>query len=938
MATKWVDLDGLGVFKGLQDSYNDKKYARKEDIPSIEDLDISSLATKEELSTGLSSKQDTISDLNAIRTGAALGASAIQEHQDISGKVDKVNGKQLSTEDFTTALKNKLTALSNYDDSSLVSAVNKIRTDFDTLVSGDTSTTIESFNDVVAFLSGIEDSENLDHIISVIEQQIAGKLDKNEAASTYLPKMGGGLITGDLTATGTISATKFVGEFEGTIGSATNADSAEKDSNGNIISSTYATKNELTSGLGSKSDTGHTHSYNDLTNKPTIPSAVTESTVSSWGFTKNAGTVTGIKINGSSKTPSNGIIDLGSIITSQIDISGKLDKTEAATTYATKTDLSNGLSGKSDTGHTHDDRYYTESEINTKLAAKSDTTHTHSYNDLTNKPTIPAAVTESTVSGWGFTKNAGTVTGVKVNGTTKNPSDGVVDLGTVITAHQDISGKVDKVSGKGLSTNDYTTTEKNKLAGIETGAQVNTITGVKGNSESSYRTGNVNITAANIGLGNVNNTPDSEKSVKSATTATKATQDGSGNVITSTYATKAEVNAKTDTRNTTGSTNSTAKLFLVGAETQTSETQTSSNSGVYMTNGTLTASAVSTSNVTTNVLTASSGTINGNLNVTGSLMINGENFAESAKGEETVTIKCTLNGSSSASAINGAKIEVYDTTTGKMTSYNWSQGNDIIVIIAAGNSYVVKPYTINSYMPPIQFSATAVKNYARTVTLNYTTPPTGVYYCTDTGFLKTSASGAVAIYVANSTYKRLIAWQGKYSKYDPVWDDNGVPYWCYCGMFHIPALGFSSQTSSTNGRSNMGVMISSEYVRSSDYTMFEEVKLMPYWVSNTYLCGKSCYIPAYQEYKMLTDNKSAIVSAFANLGVTVEFTDLVASSYSSDNSLGKSYVQYYNGSSWSMVGSGDEPIFNLEVEISSYSDDYWEVQGMSCNCFPMVEY
>ncbi len=33
-----------------------------------------------------------------------------------------------------------------------------------------------------------------------------------------------------------------------------------------------------------------------------------------------------------------------------------------------------------------------------------------------------------------------------------------------------LSGKVDKVSGKGLSTEDYTTTEKNKLAGIETGA------------------------------------------------------------------------------------------------------------------------------------------------------------------------------------------------------------------------------------------------------------------------------------------------------------------------------------------------------------------------------------------------------------------------------------------------------------------------------------
>lgn len=62
-----------------------------------------------------------------------------------------------------------------------------------------------------------------------------------------------------------------------------------------------------------------------------------------------------------------------------------------------------------------------------------------------------------------------------------------------------LSQKVDKESGKQLSTNDYTTAEKNKLAGIEAGAQKNTITGIKGNAESSYRTGNVNLTPANIG-------------------------------------------------------------------------------------------------------------------------------------------------------------------------------------------------------------------------------------------------------------------------------------------------------------------------------------------------------------------------------------------------------------------------------------------------------
>lgn len=45
-----------------------------------------------------------------------------------------------------------------------------------------------------------------------------------------------------------------------------------------------------------------------------------------------------------------------------------------------------------------------------------------------------------------------------------------------------LSNKVDKVAGKGLSTNDYTTTEKNKLAGIASGAQVNVIEKILVNS------------------------------------------------------------------------------------------------------------------------------------------------------------------------------------------------------------------------------------------------------------------------------------------------------------------------------------------------------------------------------------------------------------------------------------------------------------------------
>ena len=61
-----------------------------------------------------------------------------------------------------------------------------------------------------------------------------------------------------------------------------------------------------------------------------------------------------------------------------------------------------------------------------------------------------------------------------------------------------------------------TAADKSKLNAIEAGAQVNTVTGVKGNSESSYRTGNINITPTNIGLGNVNNTSDADKPISTA--------------------------------------------------------------------------------------------------------------------------------------------------------------------------------------------------------------------------------------------------------------------------------------------------------------------------------------------------------------------------------------------------------------------------------------
>ena len=73
------------------------------------------------------------------------------------------------------------------------------------------------------------------------------------------------------------------------------------------------------------------------------------------------------------------------------------------------------------------------------------------------------------------------------------------EANTTYATKTEVSNKVDKVSGKQLSTNDYTTVEKNKLAGIQAGAQQNSVTSVQG------RTGAVTVSKSDVGLGSVNN-------------------------------------------------------------------------------------------------------------------------------------------------------------------------------------------------------------------------------------------------------------------------------------------------------------------------------------------------------------------------------------------------------------------------------------------------
>ena len=257
------------------------------------------------------------------------------------------------------------------------------------------------------------------------------------------------------------------------------------DSDIHVTSSEKSTWNAKSDFSGSYNDltdkpTLFSGDYNDLTNKPTIPTVPTSNTA----FTNDAGYITSSALDGYATEQ---WVGQQGYLTQHQDISGKQD-VSGMTAY---TEVS------AFTAHTANTDIHVTTAQTAAWDAKSD--FSGSYNDLTDKPTIPTVPTSNTA----FTNDAGYITSDAISG--KADTSAVTE-----SINAAVSGKVDKstfntysgsvetaLSGKADTATTYTKTEVDNAITAATSTKQDTLvsgTNIKTiNNESILGEGNITI-------------------------------------------------------------------------------------------------------------------------------------------------------------------------------------------------------------------------------------------------------------------------------------------------------------------------------------------------------------------------------------------------------------------------------------------------------------
>ena len=409
---------------------------------------------KEEVNADLEGKQDTISDLDAIRQGAQKGSTALQsesdpvyladkpklalkvEIPDVSGKVDKVVGKSLSSNDYTDADKLKLAGLQNYDDTQVRELIaGKANLQHQHTVA-DITDFPELYYDATAFFtSGAYPSDKYEELLEAVKAKrtVYATIDE-EGYVSYV------FFMSSANSNGSSSRVLLTTIF---------ADGDYLYMNTLVLQqSGMTTLRENITGKANKATTLAGYGIGDAYTKGEVDDALEgkqEKLVAGDNITIVGNVIS--SIGGGGGEGGGGSVDLSA--------------------YAKKVEVESALEGKQDTisdlatirsgaakgatalqSYTETDPVYMADKPSLALkteipdvsgkADKSDLSSvatSGSYDDLINKPTIPSKTSE-------LTNDSGFLTSVPSEYVTETE----LDSKGYLTEHQDISGKADKAT------------------------------------------------------------------------------------------------------------------------------------------------------------------------------------------------------------------------------------------------------------------------------------------------------------------------------------------------------------------------------------------------------------------------------------------------------------------------------------------------------------
>ena len=498
------------------------------------DTTVDGLNTKVEgLETDVTELQGTVSDVEET-------VGTLQTN--LNNKVDKVQGKGLSTNDFTDAYKTKLDGLNNYDDTTVKQDIRELQTDvgaLETTVGNHTKSIETNTTDITTLKGNVQTLQtNLGNKVD----KVTGKglstedyttTEKNKLAgieanaNNYtLPKASGTVLGGikignnlNIDENGVVSATDtnttyttMKGATSSTAGTSGLVPAPQRGQQnsflkgdgtwGTVESATYGEATQDQSGLMSASDKTKLDNIEANANNYTLPVATTTRlggvkagnniTISGDGTISATDTNTTYEVMEGATSEANGQSGLVPAPTQgQQTRFLRGDGTwqvPTNTTYTNATQSKDGLMS---------------SEDKTKLDGIAENANNYVHPTTPGNKHIPSGGSTGQVLKWSAdgtavwgTDNDTTYTNATtskaglMSATDKTKLDSLQNFddstiqenigdlqssvstleNSVSTIEESLGNKVDKVSGKQLSTNDYTTTEKNKLSGIATGA------------------------------------------------------------------------------------------------------------------------------------------------------------------------------------------------------------------------------------------------------------------------------------------------------------------------------------------------------------------------------------------------------------------------------------------------------------------------------------